>query len=153
MSPHDFCRYPLEMNLDSHIVTNPLAFTQNPAWKSRQERRQQLLDEELCSPYLSPKWNSWSSMFFPANKILIKIISSYDCNIITSRKSESQAESWQRPTGRTHRQLHVPQWGQDSRIFYSINNDKNLFIQFTHQISHRLIFDSSAMQRNKWKIK
>jgi hypothetical protein len=45
MTRHDFRMSPQEMNHGSRIVANSLIVTQNPAWKCRQRRRQQLLQK------------------------------------------------------------------------------------------------------------
>jgi hypothetical protein len=47
VNPQDFRMFPQEMNIGPHILTNPLTFLQNPAWKCRQEHKQQLPQEEL----------------------------------------------------------------------------------------------------------
>jgi hypothetical protein len=39
-----------EMNLDSHIVTNPLTAVQNPAWRCWQEGLQQLRQKNYANP-------------------------------------------------------------------------------------------------------
>jgi hypothetical protein len=47
MNPRDFCTSPEEMNLGSHIVSDPFTVAQNPEWKWRHDQTQQLLQKEL----------------------------------------------------------------------------------------------------------
>jgi hypothetical protein len=58
--------------------------------------------------------NSWLSIFVRANRNSIVIIVAPE---ISKEKSEHQADSWPKPTGRPYGPLHEPEWVQDSRAF------------------------------------